>query len=41
MKTDWKLFETIPNEQLSQIKGGEERKYIIVYIDGKPVKIFI
>jgi hypothetical protein len=36
-----KTVKLLTHDELAVIKGGEERDYIIVIIDGKPTKIYI
>ncbi|WP_283242751.1 hypothetical protein [Marinifilum caeruleilacunae] len=34
-------FDQLNLEELCQIKGGEEREYIVVIIDGKEVRVYL
>lgn len=35
------VFEKLNQCELSKVKGGDERDYTIVIIDGKPTKVYI
>lgn len=43
MKTDkkHKVIEMLNRNELALTKGGEERDYVIVVIDGEKVKIYV
>ncbi|WP_262707813.1 hypothetical protein [Ancylomarina longa] len=36
-----KAIEILSRNELTLVKGGEERDYIIVIVDGKKVKIYL
>jgi hypothetical protein len=40
-KKDRKAIEELSRKELSLIKGGEDRKYTVVIIDGKEVRIYV
>jgi len=40
-KKDTKSFDILNQDELAQLKGGDDRYYVLVIIDGKYVKIYI
>ncbi|WP_255473221.1 hypothetical protein [Marinifilum sp. N1E240] len=36
-----KTFEVLTQNELLTLKGGDERDYYVVFIDGIPVKIYV
>ena len=40
-KKNTEEFETLNQCELSDIKGGDDREYIVVIVDGEPTKIYL